>query len=141
MSPDTWQARRCFFNRSLLVLFYLIGVFGLARTVPAQSPPCCTDALLLLEADGTYSRSNVLVTFSEAITVASATNVANYRITNTTSGAQISVTKATVTNGHQVWLATSQRASLQNYILVVNRLRDAACNNRIITTNSSIPVV
>src|SRR5829696_2175236 len=119
MSPDTWQARRCFFNRSLLVLFYLIGVFGLARTVPAQSPPCCTDALLLIDADGTYSRSNILVTFSEAITVASATNVANYQITNTTSGAQVFVVNATVTNGHQVRLTTFQRLPLQNYILIV----------------------
>src|SRR5258706_7003425 len=38
----------------------------------------------LVAADGTMSATNVLVSFSEYITPASATNVANYKITNMT---------------------------------------------------------
>ncbi len=99
-----------------------------------------TNAPVLLEADGTTALTNVLVSFSERVTTATATNVNNYRITNTVSGALLTISSATLVDGTNVLLATAARTPGQNYILVVNRLQDLGPRSNVISTNSSIPV-
>src|SRR5436190_21790154 len=116
-------------------LLCVIVLLGVALFAHADLPVCCTGDILLVEADGTSSRTNILITFSEAISKATATNIANYKITNTL-GPQITVESAVLTNGHKVMLTTSERTPLQNYILVVNGIQDVAGGNRTIITNS-----
>jgi hypothetical protein len=99
-----------------------------------------TNAPVLVEADGTLFMTNVLVSFSERITLTTATNVNNYRITNTVGGATLSILRATLVDGTNVLLHTSARTAGQNYILVVNNLRDVSPSANLITANSSIPV-
>jgi hypothetical protein len=99
-----------------------------------------TNAPTLVEADGTLSTTNVLVSFSERITQATGTNVNNYRITNTIGGATLTIIRATILDGTNVSLHTSARTAGQNYILVVNNVRDVSPRTNMIAANSSIPV-
>ncbi len=99
-----------------------------------------TNAPVLLAADGTGSLTNVLVTFSERITSATAQNTNNYRITNTVPNQVIGVISATLVDGTNVVLHTQPRAAGSNYILVVNRLTDIGPRANVIATNSSLPI-
>ena len=99
-----------------------------------------TNTPTLIEADGTASMTNVLVSFSERITPLTATNTSNYRITNTIGGALLAITRATLQNGSNVMLQTAARTAGQNYILVVNNARDISPQANVIAPNSSIPV-
>src|SRR6185369_2168237 len=86
-----------------------------------------TNAPVLLEADGTRSLTEVLVLFSERISLTDATNRNNYKITNTTSGVALTITSAVLTNNAtNVLLTTSARTLGSNYILVVNNIHDAS---------------
>ena len=99
-----------------------------------------TNGPVLIEADGTANLTNVLVSFSELISLTTATNVANYKITNTVTGASLTISKAVLQNGSNVLLTTTARASGTNYILIVNNLRDVSPRANLIAANSSIPV-
>jgi hypothetical protein len=99
-----------------------------------------TNAPVLVEADGTLFSTNVLVSFTERITQATGTNINNYRITNTIGGATLTIIRATILDGTNVSLHTSARTAGQNYILVVNNLRDVSPRTNLITANSSMPV-
>jgi hypothetical protein len=99
-----------------------------------------TNSPVLVEADGTANLTNVLVSFSELIQMTNATNVLNYQITNTVSGALLTISRAVLQNGTNVLLTTSARTPGQNYILVVNNLRDVSPRANLIHPNSSIPV-
>lgn len=98
------------------------------------------NAPTLVDADGSPSLTNVLVSFSELVQPLSATNLANYKITNTLGGT-LTVTNAVLLNGTNVMLTTtSGRLANNNYILIVNRVRDLSPRQNIIVTNSMIPV-
>ena len=99
-----------------------------------------TNPPTLVEADGTASTTNILVSFSELVAATAATNISSYRVTNTVGGALLTILRATPQNGTNVMLHTSARTAGANYILVVNNLRDLSPRANLIVTNSSIPV-
>jgi len=99
-----------------------------------------TNAPTLVEADGTIAPTSILVSFSELIGSDRATNTANYKVTNTVDGTSLTISKAVLTNGTNVLLTTSARNSGQNYILIVNNVRDVSPRQNVIATNSAIPV-
>ena len=95
----------------------------------------------LVAADGSISPTNVLVTFSEFVSAATATNPANYKVTNVTSGGTLVVTNGVLTNGTQVLLrTTAPRIDGANYLLIVNNVQDISTRANVITPNSSIPI-
>ncbi|HEX7860891.1 MAG TPA: lamin tail domain-containing protein [Verrucomicrobiae bacterium] len=80
--------------------------------------------------------TQVLVTFSEAVTAASATNLGSYIITN--SAGVINVTAALLGgSGSNVVLSVSPLQEGATYILVVNNLRDRSSAGNQIQANSS----
>ncbi len=99
-----------------------------------------TNAPVLVEADGTLANTKVLVSFSELIGNTAATNKNNYAISNTIGG-YLTISSAVLTNGTNVLLTTSARAGGQNYILVVNNIKDISPRQNIIVANSSIPII
>jgi len=98
-----------------------------------------TNPPTLVEADGTLSATNVLVTFSERVLLSTATNLANYKITNTLGGTN-QIFSAVLTNGTNVLLRTAARAENNNYILIVNNVRDISPLTNAIAPNSRIPI-
>jgi len=100
-----------------------------------------TNGPVLLDADGSDSPTQILVSFSEPLSMLTATNVANYRVTNTL-GSFVPVTSAVLANGTNVILTTSPgRIVNNNYILVVNGVRDIVpWRTNIIATNSMVPI-
>lgn len=99
-----------------------------------------TNPPTLVEADGTASMTNILVSLSERVAITAATNISSYRVTNTVGGALLTILRATPQNGTNIMLHTSARTAGANYILVVNNLRDLSPRANLIVTNSSIPV-
>ncbi len=99
-----------------------------------------TNPPALLEADGSLYPTNVLVTFSEFVSAATATNLSRYQITNTATGTALPITRAVLQDGTNVLLTTSPRGAGTNYILVVNGIRDISPSAHLIATNSSIPI-
>jgi hypothetical protein len=100
-----------------------------------------TNGPTLVDADGTEANIKVLVSFSERINATNATNIANYKITNTVSGAMLMINSATLqANGTNVLLNTAARSAGANYILVVNNIRDISPRANLIAPNSSIPI-
>ncbi|HMJ91041.1 MAG TPA: immunoglobulin domain-containing protein [Candidatus Acidoferrum sp.] len=101
-----------------------------------------TNLPALLQADGTDSETNVVVSFSERLTAITATNTANYKITNTLGGT-LSITRATVlADGKSVALQTPARAAGSNYILYVSGVRDLASpTGNLIPANSATPII
>ncbi len=95
----------------------------------------------LVEADWGFSLTNILVSFSERVSLATATNVANYRITNTLGGIIPVASAALQPDGSNVALRTAvARVPGNNYLLTVNRLRDVSPRTNLIVTNSTVPV-
>ena len=104
--------------------------------IPDIIPP------VLLSADGSRNRTNVLVSFSENVTELTATNITNYRL-KTSTDMNLAVFSAGLTNGTNVLLTTAAREpdpGTNNYLLVVNNVRDLASNTNIVATNSTVPV-
>lgn len=99
-----------------------------------------TNPPTLLEADGSISTTNVLVSYSELVLPETATNTGNYRITNSITGTTVSITRAVLQNGTNVLLTTAARASGTNYILIVNNVKDTAPRQNQIAANSAIPI-
>jgi len=94
----------------------------------------------LVLADGTFSPTNITVSFSEQVSPATATNIANYRVSNLGGGGNLTITKAVLDKGTNVILTTSARVSGANYLVVVNNVRDTSSRANVIATDSSIPV-
>src|SRR5205807_1904717 len=70
-----------------------------------------------------------------------ATNIANYKITNVTSGGTLTITKAVLNKGTNVMLTTSApRVDGANYLLIVNNVQDISAQHYPITPNSAIPI-
>jgi hypothetical protein len=100
-----------------------------------------TNGPALVEADWGSSFTNVLVSFSERVSSATATNVANYKITNTLGGTLAVASAFVQPDGSNVLLRTgSARVPGNNYLLTVNRIRDISPRTNLIVTNSSLPV-
>lgn len=100
-----------------------------------------TNGPTLLEADGTISNTLVLVRFSERVLASTATNTANYRITNTTAGGTLTISSAVLVGGTNVQLATATpRVINNNYLLIVNNVRDISPLTNAIAPNSAIPI-
>jgi hypothetical protein len=99
-----------------------------------------TNPPVIVEADGTVSATNVLVSFSELVLPSFATNVANYKITNTQGGTLV-ITNAVLQNGSNVLLrTTTPRATGSNYILIVSNVRDVSPRQNVIIANSMYPI-
>lgn len=99
-----------------------------------------TNGPTLVDADGTLSNNAVLVSFSENVLASTATNVANYKITNTLGGT-LAVSSAGILNGTNVLLITSgARVAGNNYIVIVNNVRDISQLQNVIAPNSMVPV-
>jgi len=95
----------------------------------------------LVEADGTITSTNVTVSFSEFVVPGTATNIANYKITNITAGGTLTITKAVLNNATNVILTTSApRLDSGSYLVIVNNVQDTTPHNNVIATNSSIPI-
>ena len=99
-----------------------------------------TNGPTLVDADGTLSTTNVVVAFSELISLTTATNLNHYRITNTLGGPLLGILRATLQNGTNVILHTAARTPSQNYILIVGGIRDVSPRQNLIQTNSMIPI-
>src|SRR5205823_3385937 len=76
----------------------------------------------------------ITVSFSEAINQASATTLANYRVTNS-AGANLALSGASLVNGTNVVLTCGTMSSL-GYTLIVNNIRDASSSSNRIASNS-----
>jgi len=91
----------------------------------------------LATADGGMAPDTIVLSFSEGVLPSTATNPANYYLTNLTSGRWISVVRATLTNDTNVLLRlSSPRASTENYLLIVNH----SPHQNTVTSNSAIPI-
>ncbi len=100
-----------------------------------------TNAPVLLQADGTQSLTNVLVSFSERLLSTQATNTGNYTVTNT-QGGTLAVSRATLlANGTNVMLQTAARTSGSNYLLYVRNVRDLSAAGNVIAANSATPII
>ena len=91
----------------------------------------------LVRAVGAAYRTNASLVFSEPMGVASATNIGNYSITNS-SGAALAVTGAIIsTDGKVVTLRTALQTPGDQYCIVVNNVTDRAGNPNVIAANST----
>jgi hypothetical protein len=101
-----------------------------------------TNAPVLLSADGTQSMTNILVSFSERVRAAGATNTANYTVSNTVGATTLSITRATLlANGTNVMLHTAARSSGSNYILAARNVQDFAAAPNTVAVGSRVPVI
>jgi len=100
-----------------------------------------TNAPVLLQADGTQSLTNILVSFSERILATQATNTSSYTVSNV-QGGTLAVSRATLlANGTNVMLQTAARTSGSNYLLYVRNVRDLSAAANVIAPNSATPVI
>ena len=95
---------------------------------------------MIIDANGSISDTNVLVTFLDPVTAATANVASNYKVTNTLGGT-LTVSSAVLSDGTNVLLTTTApRMGNNNYLLVVNGLRDTSLRNNLITPNSLYPI-
>jgi len=123
--------------------YYVVVTNSLSAVTSAVAPisvTADTNPPVLVDADGTLAPTNIVVRFSEALLAVQATNPSNYRVTNTSSGAVLSIVRAVMVNDTNVVLTTSPRSAGQNYILVANNVRDISPQQNIIGPNGSMPV-
>ncbi len=96
----------------------------------------------LLNAVSSIYLTNVTLLFSEAITEATATNLANYHITNLTSGQALTITAATLMpNLSNVVINTSLQSNGATYILVVSNIRDRSQAANVTPPNTSFSFI
>jgi len=123
---------------------FVVSKMASLNVIVDSNPPS------LFDADGSWSNvttrameinpTNVLVTFSETVTPATATNPNNYVI-KSAYGATLTVTQAVMISSTNVLLYTAQRRDLtNNYYVVVNNITDLAPRHNMILANSGIPV-
>jgi hypothetical protein len=93
----------------------------------------------LVAADGTAYNTNVTVSFNKLVNPITATNIANYKITNL-AGGTLTISRAVLDNGTNVILTSAARTSSAAYLLIVNNVQDRTPHNNVILPNSSIPI-
>jgi len=93
----------------------------------------------IVSVSGLGYSNQVIVTFSEPITLASAENPSNYAITNTL-GSAVNVNAATLApDALTVTLTTDPLTEMSNYVLVVNGIQDLAATPNTILPDSLAP--
>lgn len=100
-----------------------------------------TNGPVLVAADGTTTNTQVLATFSELLLPSTVTN-ANFRVTNSSPpGGLLTISSVLHTNGSNVLITTSTpRLANNNYILIVNNVRDTSPRTNAIIPNSAMPI-
>ncbi len=98
-----------------------------------------TNAPTLVDAVGTISSTNVLVSFSEFVSPSTANSLGNYTL-RTTGGQTVNIVSAELQNGTNVLLTTAPRDDGTNYIVSVSNVRDISPRSNVITPNSVIGV-
>jgi hypothetical protein len=93
----------------------------------------------LLAAKVSSNLDTVLVTFSERMAAATATNINSYRITNQ-SGQVLLIFGATMVDAFTVRLATSKLLSSERYVLRVTGVRDIAMAANVILPNAGVTI-
>jgi hypothetical protein len=109
---------------------------SVTSTVAQVTVTADTTAPTLVRAVGNPTLTNVVVSFSELIAIASGSNLANYTITNS-AGLSLTIFSATV-NGTNVVLHTAPQTPGGRYMIVVNNLTDRAATPNTIAANSTI---
>lgn len=94
------------------------GIFSAEATLTVNQD---TNAPTIVSARGTVSFTTVVVTFSEPVTAATATNTGNYSL----SGG-LTISSATLVNAYTVELTTSAQTPSTAYTLTVNNIQDTA---------------
>ncbi len=116
------------------------SVNSVTSSIVTLSVVADTNGPALLQADGTLSNNVVLVSFTELVLPSTATNMSNYRITNTLGGL-LTISSAVLTNGSNVLLTTtSPRLINNNYILIASNVRDVSPRTNAIIANSMMPI-
>jgi uncharacterized repeat protein (TIGR03806 family) len=92
-----------------------------------------TSAPLTLVSAANFNLTNIVIGFSEAVELASATNAANYSIAPATT-----IVSATLLNSQSVRLTVSPLTLFSNYTVAVNGVRDLASASKVVATNSQI---
>lgn len=117
-----------------------IGYTAQSSTANLTVTPDVT-APFLVGAFSSTKLTNVTVTLSEPVLELTATNLANYLITNAATGAPLSISRATVNNLTNVILNTSLQVNGATYIVVVNGVTDRAAAANQIAPNSTISYI
>ncbi len=113
---------------------YLVSSKAHLTVVIDTTPP----ALVL--ADGSTSATNILVTFTEAVTQASATNIGNYYLTNL-GGSTLPIYKIVFPDPTHVRLTTAPREPDVNYVLVASGIADNSPQHNVMLPSSLVPVM
>ena len=112
---------------------YLVSSLAHLEVLVDTNPP------VLLQADGTQSATNLQLLFSEAITAATATNLAGYAVQAST-GESVTILSVTQTSPSNVVLITTPRAGGLNWIVQVSGMRDLSPAGNVIAPNSGLPI-
>ena len=118
---------------------YSVVITGMQGTVTSQEAVLSvvpdTISPKLLNAKGSASLTEVTLTFSESITQASATVLANYSISSASGSLAISAASLSP-GGTVVTLTTAQQKLGAKYSVIVNNLKDIAATPNTIAANS-----
>ena len=112
---------------------YLVSQMAHLEVLADTTPP------RLVSADGSGSATSLLLTFSEGIVPASATDLAHYALRAST-GESVAVLAAVQTSSTTVLLTTAARSAGLNWLVVVNGLRDLSPRGNAIVADSTLPV-
>ncbi|MGC9036341.1 MAG: immunoglobulin domain-containing protein [Verrucomicrobiia bacterium] len=106
----------------------ILMALGLLRATnyPPTQPPSLTD---------------ILITFSEPVDPATATNIANYRVDRYDGGQNLPIARALLINATNVLLTTTvPRTLYTNYTLTVNNVTDLSPNRNPIVPNTKFDI-
>jgi regulation of enolase protein 1 (concanavalin A-like superfamily) len=105
---------------------FVVSAPAVLSVLVDTNPPLLTGTFYI-------NTTNVALYFSEALELATATNVSNYTFSN-----GLGVAKAAVsTDGRSVTLTTSAMQLGSNYVILLNRLRDRATSPNTIAPNTA----
>ena len=112
---------------------YLVSQMAHLEVLGDAAPPT------LVSADGSGSATSLLLTFSEGITPATATDPAHY-VVRASTGESVAALAAVPTSPTTVLLFTAARPAGLNWLVVVNGLRDLSPRGNAIVADSALPV-
>ncbi len=110
---------------------------SVTSTVASLSVVVDTFPPTLVSAVGRPSRTHVLVTFSEPVTIGSAEEINYYSITNL-AGDELTINSAVLVNPTTVDLTTSLQAPETAYVVVVSFVEDVSPQHNVILPGSTI---
>ena len=110
---------------------------SVTSTVASLSVVVDTFPPTLVSAEGRPSRTHVLVTFSEPVTIGSAEEINYYSITNL-AGDELTINSAVLVNPTTVDLTTSLQAPETAYVVVVSFVEDVSPQHNVILPGSTI---